>query len=395
MSRHALGSGVDPDEITTEGWLTQWLDERVSDRAIGRSVAHNYRWIIENHLVPAIGGVRLQDLRDANILKLKSDLLQSHRPGTVQEDSRPAPPGASLRGHSRADRQQPGIGRVDAVAGTRAKIRTLARSARARSRNCSVWRTTTPYDTLIRFALATGARQAEVLGATWRAIDLERGTFHVPQTLQVVGGEFRLVAPKTDRLRRTIELSPTTVQLLREHRDAQNATQLELGEEWEDHDLVFPAERGRYWHRAVFYRGLPRAGRCERDRKAVGRVNFHSLQIYGGQPVDRGRRRPADGFVTARTRVRNRSRWMSTGTCCPGNRAPQLKRSTTRSGSWPAGDASNLGRGRASGPDPAARGGQHSVTRELGRGPRFSSRVGPGRAAPGKHPNASSGCPAR
>ena len=65
--------------------MTQWLDERVSDRAIGPPVAHNYRWIIENHLVPAIGGVRLQDLRDANIRKLKSDLLQSRRPGTVKK----------------------------------------------------------------------------------------------------------------------------------------------------------------------------------------------------------------------------------------------------------------------------------------------------------------------
>ena len=81
MTRRDWGSGVDPDEITTEGWLTQWLDERVSDRAIGPPVAHNYRWIIENHLVPAIGSVRLQDLQDANIRKLKASSCNPAGPG--------------------------------------------------------------------------------------------------------------------------------------------------------------------------------------------------------------------------------------------------------------------------------------------------------------------------
>ena len=61
----------------------------------------------------------------------------------------------------------------------------------------------TQYDMVLRFALATGARQAEVLGATWRAIDLESGTFHVTETLQVVAGEFRMVPPPED-----LSLSP-------------------------------------------------------------------------------------------------------------------------------------------------------------------------------------------
>ena len=275
MSRHALGSGVDPDEITTEGWLTQWLDERVSDRAIGPPVAHNYRWIIENHLVPAIGSVRLQDLRDANILKLKSDLLQSRRPGTVRkilgllrQALNSAVTQELIASNPASDVPMPSLERVGSErrALSESESEELLRVAK-----------NTPYDMVIGFALATGARQAEVLGATWRAIDLERGTFHVTHTLQVVGGEFRMVPPKTDRSHRTIELSPETVQLLHRHRDEQNAAQLELGEEWEDHDLVFPGERGRYWHRAVFYQGyreLVDASGIEKPRE----VNFHTLR---------------------------------------------------------------------------------------------------------------------
>ena len=267
--------GVDPNAVTTTEWLKQWLAERVSDRAIGPPVPYNYGKIIEHHLVPAIGSVRLQDLRDANIRSLKSEVLRSRKPGTVRKIL-----GLLRQALNSAVTQEllarnpaltvpmpsPKHGKKDRRALNGGEIAELLRVAK-----------NTPYDMVIRFALATGARQAEVLGATWRAIDLERGAFHVTQTLQVMEREFRMVPPKTERSHRTIELSPTTVQLLREHRAAQNATQLELGEEWEDHDLVFPAERGRYWHRGLFYQGyreLVDASRIEKPRE----VNFHTLR---------------------------------------------------------------------------------------------------------------------
>ena len=66
-------------------------------------------------------------------------------------------------------------------------------------------------------------------------------------------------------------------QLLRRHLDDQSAARLELGDAWEHHDLVFPAERGRYWHRAVFYQGyreLVDASGIARPRE----VNVHTLR---------------------------------------------------------------------------------------------------------------------
>ena len=274
MSMRGHG-GVDPNAITTTEWLRQWLAERVSDDAISPRVAYNYGKTIEHHLVPAIGSVRLQDLRDAHIRKLKSELLQSLRPLTVRQilgllrqalNSAVTQELLARNPASNVPMPSPKHGKKERRALDQKEIEVLLRVAK-----------NTPYDMVIGFALATGARQAEVLGATWRAVDLERGTFRVTHTLQVMGREFRMVPPKTERSRRTIELSPTTVQRLREHRAAQNATQLELGEEWEDHDLVFPAERGRYWHRTVFYQGyreLVDASQIEKPRE----VNFHALR---------------------------------------------------------------------------------------------------------------------
>ena len=135
----------------------------------------------------------------------------------------------------------------------------------------------TPYATVIRFAIASGARQAEVLGATWDAIDLERRSFTVTHTLQFVDGEPQMLRPKTQYSRRNIDLSDATVQLLREHRDAQNAQRDTAGIEWEDHDLVFPDQRGRHQRRGAFYRGFRKLvdGSGITDPETV---NFQSLR---------------------------------------------------------------------------------------------------------------------
>ena len=135
----------------------------------------------------------------------------------------------------------------------------------------------TDYDVVVRFALVTGARQAELLGATWDAIDLERGSFVVRQTLQHVAGEFRMLPPKTRRSRRTIELSVATVALLRRHRAEQHAARLQLGPAWEDHELVFPGTHGRYQHRRAVYGGFRRLLNAS-GIGDPGTVNFHSLR---------------------------------------------------------------------------------------------------------------------
>ena len=116
-----------------------------------------------------------------------------------------------------------------------------------------------------------------LLGATWDVIDLERRAFLVIWTLQIVEGEFQMLPPKTERSRRTIELSARTLARLRRRRAVQNAARLELGTAWDDHNLVFPNGRGRYGHRAVFYKGFRRLLDASKIARS-GEVNFHSLR---------------------------------------------------------------------------------------------------------------------
>ena len=267
--------GVEPSRTTVAEWVTRWLAQRVEDQAIGALVARNYRLNIRKHIVPALGHVRLRDLRPDHVLELKEGLSKTLAPATVGKVMGILRQSldAAVRHHLLIHNPASVVPKPSVAVATRERraldegeIAALLRLAE-----------NTDHDVIIRFALATGARQAELLGATWASVDLERGSFVVRQTLQHVEGEFRVVPPKTRRSRRTIELSDATVALLRRHRAEQQAARMALGPAWEDRDLVFPGPVGGYQHRRTLYGGFRRL----LDESGIadsGAVNFHSLR---------------------------------------------------------------------------------------------------------------------
>jgi len=70
----------------------------------------------------------------------------------------------------------------------------------------------------IRVTLATGVREGELLGLRWEDVDLDAGTVTVRRKARYFTGQGVVFSqPKTKNSRRTIELAPTAVRLLREH----------------------------------------------------------------------------------------------------------------------------------------------------------------------------------
>lgn len=123
-------------------------------------------------------------------------------------------------------------------------------------------------------ALYLGLRRGELLGLQWEHVDLEGETLQVVQTLQRVGGELQLKAPKTRRSRRTVPLPPPVVEALKAHRVAQGKERLAAGPGWQDTGMVFSSAVGtpmepdnlrRSWYRV-------------RQVLAEPRPRFHDLR---------------------------------------------------------------------------------------------------------------------
>jgi integrase len=70
-----------------------------------------------------------------------------------------------------------------------------------------------------RLAATTGMRRGELLGLSWGDIDLDGARLTVRRQLIRIGRRTGFGRPKTEAGRRCISLDPTTVEVLRRHRD--------------------------------------------------------------------------------------------------------------------------------------------------------------------------------
>lgn len=103
-----------------------------------------------------------------------------------------------------------------------------------------------PLEALYVLAVTAGLRQGELLALKWSDIDLDAARLNVCRSVRSVSGEGSIVGePKTKSGRRNVLLTPLAVAALRRHRTRQTEQRLRAVF-WDDLDLVFANEIGRY-----------------------------------------------------------------------------------------------------------------------------------------------------
>ncbi len=155
-----------------------------------------------------------------------------------------------------------------------AALRDAARPATYRGGNL----VTNHYRLLISFAVFTGCRVGEILGAAWSHIDWKSGQFHVRRTFR----EGRFQEPKARTSYRRLSLPTFLLQELKVWR---------LACPHSPHDLVFPNLDGRPMSHTNllqrgFYPALKRAG-LRRIRFHDLRHTYASLMIRNGEDIVR------------------------------------------------------------------------------------------------------------
>ncbi len=104
-----------------------------------------------------------------------------------------------------------------------------------------------PYIAIL-LAISTGMRLGEVFGLKWECLDLKKGIVYVRRALitshKISGGEW-FQEPKTAKSRRQIPLPAEVTQELRQYQKWQEEHKQQLGDKYEDNQLVIANTFGR------------------------------------------------------------------------------------------------------------------------------------------------------
>ena len=265
------GLPLPPTRETVESFLTSWLEQqrsRVRPRTWMR-----YEQFVRIHVLPVLGKVLLNHLGPQHIERLYAD-RRAAGVGAVSVHHLHTVLHKAFEQATRWNLIQRNVVRL--VDTPRMPRREMSVLAPPEVRTLLASAAGGPLEALLALAATTGMRRGELLATRWRDVELERGVLRVTGSLQRdTSGVLRITEPKTARSRRQVELSSLAVEALLRHRTQQTEHRLRLGEEWQDHDLVFPNPRGlpqdgSHMVAGQFLPLLTRAG--------LPRIRFHDLR---------------------------------------------------------------------------------------------------------------------
>lgn len=237
------GFDVAPDRITVPMLLDRWLRDYA---AVSVAPATLKRYTeLASAAGRLIGDVRAQDLRPAHVQALHARLIER---GLAAR---------TVLHHHRVLREALGwavrmqllaTNPADAVSPPRPTHREMQTLDVAGLTRLLAACLDDEQRRLVYVAVQTGMRIGELLALRWADLDLDSGRASVSRSLQWLKGELSVRSPKTARGRRSIALSPETVETLLQQRSIQRERRLRAGEAYAQQDpsqdLVWADELG-------------------------------------------------------------------------------------------------------------------------------------------------------
>jgi integrase len=229
-----------------------------------------YRELLECHVVPVVGTIRLTELRPAAVSAVMAKVLKARSPRTAVNVYRVP---SDMLGEA---------ARWGAIATNPAAAIRPPRAPRSAlhipdAETCAAILERVHGRDLegpVVLALGTGMRLGEILAVRWRGVDLERKVLHVTATLSYVGGEFTFPAPKTYRARRSVDLPAFVVTFLKRQKKTQDEQKMAVRKVWMEYGVVLSNRIGQPlapWSVSADFRRLTKALELPRTR-------FHDLR---------------------------------------------------------------------------------------------------------------------
>jgi integrase len=264
------GWNFEGSQITLTEYLFHWLDtHKVSLRD---HTVHRYRQLINNHIVPNVGSVRLNELVLARIESFYASLISAGVGiRTIREIH--AVLHKSLKKAVRYGYIQ--VNPAHGAALPRYKHAEMQILDESQVSQFLIAAHNSKHMALFHIAVVSGARQGELFGLKWSDLLWNSGILYIKRQVQQVPGQrWKFTEPKTKSGRRTIKLRESTLRILRDHYEQQQIQKVKVGKRWQENELIFPSTVGTPLNpsnlRLDFIRTLELGG--------LPRIRFHDLR---------------------------------------------------------------------------------------------------------------------
>lgn len=266
---------IDPRTIVA-AYLEFWLEYKTTNDDLRASTTTRYKQILDTHVVPLVGKMKIADLRRTDVNRIYSN---AKKHGNAKTGG-----GLSAQSVTHIHRvlfaalqdavivheilEQSPCPKRKQRSNDKQKMRTLDRPETLKLIAASVG---TRLHVPVLVAVSVGLRRGEALALKWPDISFAKSTLTVARSLQP---DQTFVAPKTTAGRRTIHMPADLTDALRRHKAEQNVRRLASGEGYKDEGLVFSDIAGGPWKPA----SIATLFRAIAKRAGLGHLRFHDLR---------------------------------------------------------------------------------------------------------------------
>ena len=234
------GIMCDDENMTVGEYLDVWLKGTVYG-SVRRSTYDRDTNLVNNHIEPVLGGVKLKRLNSAHVQSFYRNRLDKGLSASTV--------------HKMHDILRRGLAQAvkwhllprnvaDVVKPPRPVPKEMVALSADETRRLLEAAGGDRLEALYILAVHTGMRQGEMLALRWQDVDMESAVMSVRRTLTRSGGKVVFGEPKTKKSRRSIRLTPQAVEALRSHLERQLEDMEILGDHYQDQGLVFTTNTG-------------------------------------------------------------------------------------------------------------------------------------------------------
>lgn len=194
---------------TVGTWLDHWLTAYIEPNVKPNTLS-TYRSVINTHIRPVLGWVKLLDLTEDAVRSITNPLIKANRHETARL-TRNVMNHAFRVAHLTGMLVDNPAARIRIPKGVKSKVRTLNDKEANLFINAVV---VDPLYPLWLILLTMGLRSGEARGLRWQDINLRDGLLTVERQLQWVDGVLTLISPKSASSLRTLPIPHVTLEAL-------------------------------------------------------------------------------------------------------------------------------------------------------------------------------------